>query len=61
MGIVSLDVTNSQDNDRRASLSDEESATYNSDRNTFLRNTINDYAKVVNQSFEQKGAYIKNK
>ena len=61
LGIVSLDVTNSQDNDRRASLSDEESATYNSDRNTFLRNTINDYAKVVNQSFEQKGAYIKNK
>ena len=34
---------------------------YNSDRNTFLRNTINDYAKVVNQSFKQKGAYIKNK
>ena len=25
------------------------------------RNTINDYAKVVNQSFKQKGAYIKNK
>ena len=36
------------------SLSDEEFATYSSERNTFLRNAINDYAKVVRQSYKQK-------
>lgn len=59
LGRVSLDVTNSQNNDKRASLSDEEFASYSSERNTFLRNAINDYAKVVRQSYKQKGAYIK--
>ena len=59
LAIVSLDVTNSQENNKRASLSDEEFASYSSERNAFFKDVFNDYSKVISQSYKQKGSYIK--
>ena len=60
LGMAALAVTNSQRNDHNASL-DEEEASYNKDRNQFLRDVFVDYAKAIKASFTQKGAYIKQK
>lgn len=60
LAMVSLDVTNSQDNERRASF-DEDDASYSKERNQFFRNIIGDYTKVIGEEYQQKGAYIKLK
>ena len=61
LGTVSLDVYNSQENDRRATLDDDEYASYKKERNSFLRDVLSDYSKAIKATFKQKGSYIKQK
>ena len=58
--MAALAVTNSQRNEQNARL-DEEDASYNKERNSFLRDALSDYSKAIKATFKQKGAYIKQK
>ncbi len=60
LGMAALAVTNSQRNEQNARL-DEEDASYNKERNSFLRDALSDYSKAIKATFKQKGAYIKQK
>ncbi len=60
LGMADLTVTNSQRNEQNALLDDED-ASYNKERNNFLRDALNDFSKTIKASFTQKGAYIKQK
>ena len=59
LGKAALAVTNSQRNQDLAALDEEEFASYNKDRNSFLRGVFKDYSKVIRTSYKQKGSYIK--
>ena len=60
LGMAALAVTNSQRNEQNVRL-DEEDASYNKERNNFLRDALSDYSKAIKATFKQKGAYIKQK